>query len=100
RIPTENIARPTRTRSPTQRTRPMGSPRKIVKPAIAPRPTVSLKSIERLGPSRLELGSPNIYHSGRDSRGLAVPPRFRRESSHARDRQGRLRGACRGRAGG
>ena len=41
RIPTESIARATRRRSSTRRTRPIGKPMKMVKPAIAPSAAVS-----------------------------------------------------------
>ena len=40
KIPTENIASATRVRVLSVRMRPTGKPMKIVKPAIAPRPTV------------------------------------------------------------
>src|SRR3984893_5570042 len=77
RIPTENIARQTRMRSSTRRTRPSGRPMKIVKPAIAPSVTVSVKPIRTSRFRRTYLGSPNFYHSGRDYTADAVRRRFR-----------------------
>src|SRR3984893_6310809 len=76
RIPTENIARQTRMRSSTRRTRPSGRPMKIVKPAIAPSVTVSVKPIRTSRFRRTYLGSPNFYHSGRDYTPDAVRRRF------------------------
>ena len=48
-MPTENIASATRARELRSSTRPMGKPRKMVKPAKAPSRTVSPKDMRPPG---------------------------------------------------
>ena len=52
RIPADSIDRPTRARGLSPSARPMGSPRKIVKPAMAPSAAVSAKDMSGGLPSR------------------------------------------------